>query len=119
MAFATFPSISSIFIIDVLPSDVDAKKCGGWYSYNNFCYQYFSSQVTYTVAQKACYAQGAYLLDILSANELGYIKAFAYSKRSALTNFYLGLNDRLSEKTFVWDDGTTQGIPLGTTTVSL
>eukprot|EP00117_Sycon_ciliatum_P007514 scpid20721/ scgid10588/ Macrophage mannose receptor 1; C-type lectin domain family 13 member D; C-type lectin domain family 13 member D-like; Macrophage mannose receptor 1-like protein 1 len=91
------------------------KSCGGWYLNKGICYQYFSAPSQWAAAQASCFSMGGYLLDILTSDELAYVKALVYNQRTNIQNFFIGLNDRLNESSYVWDDGTRQGHPLATT----
>lgn len=85
-----------------------STDCGGWYKYTGYCYQYFSTAKNFLQAEQSCFAQGATLLSILTADELNYIKSFIRQKHTS--QFYLGLNDRLQEGVYVWDDATASGV---------
>ena len=105
VALPTFEANASITI-------AMTSACGQWYEHKGFCYKYYYSRTRWTNARSACFRHGAYLLDLLSRDEIDYIKALGLSKH--VRSFWIGLNSRLNVSTFVWDDGTISGHPLST-----
>jgi len=65
-----------------------------------------TDHLAYTSAQAACASAGGHLADVEDATENAWIWA-AVSGADATVAWWIGLDDRATEGTFVWDGGAT------------
>jgi len=75
-------------------------------TFNGRTYLFCNTAQTWDNAQKACAAQGLQLTTINSAAENTWVAQQAKAINSG-TNWYLGLNDRKNEGTYIWADGAS------------
>ena len=84
---------------------VDARPCmGGTKAQvgpDGSCFVFVSTPRTYVDAKAACAAMNAHLAYLKSATLDAFAETFVGE-----TNTWIGLSDRATEMTFVWDDGS-------------
>jgi hypothetical protein len=85
---------------DFVPATT-ADPCGSWKFFENSCYKYSSSSVTWDNARQKCELENAALVTIDNSYENDFV-----SKLSSST-FWIGLNDISQEGVFVWESGFT------------
>ncbi|XP_063755522.1 lactose-binding lectin l-2-like [Eleginops maclovinus] len=76
-----------------------------WFSFNNRCYKYVSTHLTWAEAELQCVSEGANLVSIHSQAEHEFV-------RSLIKNFdhlehytWIGLSDVHKEESWMWSDG--------------
>jgi V8-like Glu-specific endopeptidase len=78
-----------------------AGPCGSWDSYNNSCYKFVASAVTWDDARQRCDLESATLVTIDNSYENDFVSELSS------TAFWIGLNDISQEGVFVWISGST------------
>ncbi|XP_005867845.1 PREDICTED: C-type lectin domain family 4 member F isoform X2 [Myotis brandtii] len=73
----------------------------GWKVYNRNMYYFSHVKKSWQEAEKSCVSQGAHLASVTSAEEQAYLTEFTRS-----SNYWIGLNDRGTEGSWRWIDGT-------------
>ncbi|XP_036190091.1 C-type lectin domain family 4 member F isoform X3 [Myotis myotis] len=73
----------------------------GWKVYNGDMYYFSHVKKSWQEAEKSCVSQGAHLASVTSAEEQAYLTEFTRS-----SNYWIGLNDRGTEGSWRWIDGT-------------
>ncbi|XP_053519370.1 C-type lectin domain family 4 member F isoform X1 [Artibeus jamaicensis] len=74
----------------------------GWKMYGRNLYYFSSDKKTWQEAEQYCVSQGAHLASVTSAEEQAYLIQF-----TSTSYHWIGLNDRNSEGTWRWTDGST------------
>ena len=86
-------------------SPVDARPCMGGtkaqVAPDGSCFVFVSTPKTYVDAQAACVAMAGHLAYLKSATLDAFAETFV-----GTTNTWIGLSDRATEGTFIWDDGS-------------
>ncbi|XP_040909696.1 C-type mannose receptor 2-like [Toxotes jaculatrix] len=77
-----------------------------WVSFNNRCYKYFNTRMTWADAEHHCVTQKANLVSVHSLDEQIFIKFLVMNFESAGTNIWLGLSDIHKEGRWMWSDGS-------------
>jgi hypothetical protein len=95
-------------LADAAIASIDARPCtGGTLAQvgpDGSCFVFVASPLTYANAAAACTAMNAHLAYLTTAALDTFAEQFV-----GTTNTWIGLSDRASEGTFVWDDGTALG----------
>ncbi|XP_068564068.1 lactose-binding lectin l-2-like [Cebidichthys violaceus] len=95
----------------VCPSDEpQAKLLRGncpmfWYSFNNRCYKYVATRMTWADAELFCVSQGANLVSIHSLEEQKFTKALIKNFDHVEGRTWIGLSDIHKESRWMWSDG--------------
>ncbi|CAB1436203.1 unnamed protein product [Pleuronectes platessa] len=79
-----------------------------WYSFNNRCYKYVSTQMTWADAELYCVSQGANLVSIHSLEEENFITALIKNFDHAEGRTWIGLSDLHKEGRWMWSDGSAE-----------
>lgn len=66
------------------------------------CYRIAAETINWESAETKCIADGGHLASVSSQAENDYV----FGLRGANTEFWIGLNDKMTEGTYVWTDGT-------------
>ncbi|XP_053302126.1 lactose-binding lectin l-2 [Pleuronectes platessa] len=77
-----------------------------WYSFNNRCYKYVSTHMTWADAELYCVSQGANLVSIHSLDEQNFIKTLIKNFDHAEGVTWNGLSDLHKEGSWMWSDGS-------------
>ncbi|KAL5009101.1 hypothetical protein ScPMuIL_014682 [Solemya velum] len=80
-----------------LAADCDS----GWEAYGHSCYKFQRRETNFENAKTRCEAKGAHLVRIEDANENDWIRS---QIDTIGANWWIGLNDKETEGTFVWND---------------
>ncbi|XP_053302128.1 lactose-binding lectin l-2-like [Pleuronectes platessa] len=76
-----------------------------WFSFNNRCYKYVSTEQSWADAEFHCVSQGANLVSIHNLDEQNFIKALIKNFDHAEGRTWIGLNDLYKEGSWMWSDG--------------
>ncbi|XP_015231949.1 PREDICTED: ladderlectin-like [Cyprinodon variegatus] len=96
----------------VAPSDRQEPKLlrGGcnnfWYDFENSCYKYVATLMTWADAEKHCVSQGANLVSIHSMEEENFVKDLIKNFDPAEGFNWIGLSDAQQDGTYFWSDGS-------------
>ncbi|XP_075962477.1 ladderlectin-like [Anarhichas minor] len=77
-----------------------------WYSFNNRCYKYVATDMTWVDAEIHCVSQGANLVSIHSLEEQKFVKFLIKNFDLAEGQTWIGLSDIHKEGTWLWSDGS-------------
>ena len=78
----------------------DIKCAPGWRHFRESCYQYKTSYVSFTNANKQCLKTGGHLVDINSAEENKFVGGLGPKSRRRM--IWIGLTDQAKEGEWVW-----------------
>lgn len=77
----------------------------GWRQYQQWCFSVGDNALQYLQARNTCQqTQGADLAKITSAGMQGFVNRLVRNN----INYWIGLNDRVTNNVYVWNDETTQ-----------
>ncbi|XP_019945975.2 lactose-binding lectin l-2 [Paralichthys olivaceus] len=76
-----------------------------WFSYNNRCYKYVATQMTWAQAELNCVSQGANLVSIHSLGEQNFIKTLVSNFDPSEGITWIGLSDLHEQGRWMWSDG--------------
>ncbi|XP_037650485.1 lactose-binding lectin l-2-like [Sebastes umbrosus] len=76
-----------------------------WYSFNNRCYKYVATDMTWADAEIHCLSQGANLVSIHSLDEESFVKTLIKNFDPAEGWTWFGFSDLHKEGTWMWSDG--------------
>ncbi|XP_060943428.1 lactose-binding lectin l-2-like [Limanda limanda] len=76
-----------------------------WFSFNNRCYKYVATPMTWANAEFHCVSQGANLVSIHSLGEENFITALIKNFDHAEGVTWIGLTDQHIEGRWMWSDG--------------
>ncbi|XP_060933251.1 lactose-binding lectin l-2-like, partial [Limanda limanda] len=76
-----------------------------WFSFNNRCYKYVSTHMTWADAELYSVSQGANLVSIHSLDEHNFIEALMKNFDHAEGWTWIGLRDLHKEGSWMWSDG--------------
>ncbi|XP_060558401.1 macrophage mannose receptor 1-like [Ruditapes philippinarum] len=83
----------------------------GWQQFQQWCFHIGDRALQYAQARNACQqTQGADLAKITAANMQGFVNG----KVKANVNYWIGLNDRVMNNNYVWNDETVAVRPIFT-----
>ncbi|XP_053190407.1 lactose-binding lectin l-2-like [Scomber japonicus] len=77
-----------------------------WYSFNNRCYKYIASQMTWADAELYCVSQTANLVSIHSQGENNFIQSLISNFDPSQGYTWIGLSDIHKEGRWMWSDGS-------------
>uniref|UniRef100_A0A3Q2T655 C-type lectin domain-containing protein n=1 Tax=Fundulus heteroclitus TaxID=8078 RepID=A0A3Q2T655_FUNHE len=77
-----------------------------WYSFNDRCYKYVATLMTWGDAEQHCVSQGANLVSIHSLQEENFVKRLISNFDPAQKSNWIGLSDAQKDGTFFWSDGS-------------
>ncbi|XP_075962148.1 ladderlectin-like [Anarhichas minor] len=77
-----------------------------WYSFNNRCYKYVATDMTWADAEIHCVSQGANLVSIHSLEEQNFVKFLIKNFDLAEARTWIGLSDTQKEGAWMWSDGS-------------
>ncbi|XP_060948719.1 lactose-binding lectin l-2-like [Limanda limanda] len=77
-----------------------------WFSFNNRCYKYVSTQMTWADAEFHCVSEGANLVSIHSLDEKNFVKSLIKNFDHAEGWTWIGLSDIHKEGRWMWSDGS-------------
>ncbi|KAM9340540.1 lactose-binding lectin l-2-like [Symphorus nematophorus] len=77
-----------------------------WYSFNNRCYKYVSTRLTWAEAELYCVSQRANLVSIHSPEEQNFIKDLVKNFDHSEGPTWIGLSDTQKEGGWMWSDGS-------------
>ncbi|XP_044192370.1 lactose-binding lectin l-2-like [Thunnus albacares] len=77
-----------------------------WYSFNDRCYKYVSTRMTWADAELYCVSQKANLVSIHSLGEHNFVKSLIKNFDVAWRKVWIGLNDIPKEGRWMWSDGS-------------
>jgi hypothetical protein len=86
---------------DAAVSTPDARPCTGTMAPDGSCLVFVSTPVTYAAAKAACVAMNAHVAYLKSADVDTAAEALV-----GTANTWIGATDRVTEGTFLWDDGS-------------
>ncbi|XP_060948774.1 lactose-binding lectin l-2-like [Limanda limanda] len=77
-----------------------------WFSFNNRCYKYVSTQMTWAAAELYCVKEGANLVSIHSLDEDNFVRSLIRNFDHAEGWTWIGLSDLHLEDSWMWSDGS-------------
>ncbi|XP_038144842.1 ladderlectin-like [Cyprinodon tularosa] len=77
-----------------------------WYSFDNNCYKYVATLMTWADAEKYCNTQGANLVSIHSLKEENFVKDLITNFDPAEGVNWIGLSDAQQDRAYFWSDGS-------------
>ncbi|XP_075962469.1 galactose-specific lectin nattectin-like [Anarhichas minor] len=77
-----------------------------WYSFNNRCYKYVATDMTWADAEFYCVSEGANLVSIHSLEEQNFVKSLIKNFDPVEGVTWYGLSDIHKEGTWMWSDGS-------------
>ncbi|XP_075962402.1 ladderlectin-like [Anarhichas minor] len=77
-----------------------------WSSFNNRCYKYVATRMTWADAEIYCVSQRANLVSIHSLEEQNFVKSLIKNFDPAEGVTWYGLSDIHKEGTWMWSDGS-------------
>ncbi|XP_050405448.2 macrophage mannose receptor 1 [Patella vulgata] len=78
---------------------------GGWILYSSYCYQFNDTDSSWLDSRKSCSDSGGDLARIMDSSTQSFMLDQVEKQRG---NYWIGLNDRISEGNFTWLDDNTQ-----------
>ncbi|XP_053302917.1 lactose-binding lectin l-2 [Pleuronectes platessa] len=76
-----------------------------WFSFNNRCYKYVETLMTWADAEVNCLSQGANLVSIRSLVEDTFLQFLIMNFDHVYGRAWIGLSDLAKEGIFMWSDG--------------
>ncbi|KAK7498428.1 hypothetical protein BaRGS_00010382 [Batillaria attramentaria] len=81
--------------------------CGQWLRAGRKCvYVYSKPMLTWLDARSFCQQQKGDLMKFDNMDDVNWVKILGLSQLTALSDYWIGLNDRKTENTFLWADGS-------------
>ncbi|XP_075962147.1 lactose-binding lectin l-2-like [Anarhichas minor] len=77
-----------------------------WSTFNDRCYKYVATDMTWADAEMYCVSQRANLVSIHSLEENNFVKSLIKNFDSAEAWTWIGLSDIHKEGTWMWSDGS-------------
>ncbi|XP_060949172.1 lactose-binding lectin l-2-like [Limanda limanda] len=77
-----------------------------WFSFNNRCYKYVSTQMTWAATELYCVKEGANLVSIHSLDEDNFVRSLIRNFDHAEGRTWIGLSDLHEEDSWMWSDGS-------------
>ncbi|XP_042291255.1 lactose-binding lectin l-2-like [Thunnus maccoyii] len=77
-----------------------------WYSFNDRCYKYVSTRMTWADAELHCVSESANLVSIHSLEEQKFVKSLIKNFDHAEGFTWIGLSDTQKEGRWMWSDGS-------------
>ncbi|XP_068563296.1 ladderlectin-like [Cebidichthys violaceus] len=77
-----------------------------WSSFNNRCFKYVATRMTWVDAERHCVSEGANLASIHSLEEQNFVKFLIKNFDPAEARTWIGLSDIHKEGTWMWSDGS-------------
>ncbi|XP_037650480.1 lactose-binding lectin l-2-like [Sebastes umbrosus] len=77
-----------------------------WYSFNNRCYKYVATRMTWADAELHCVSEGANLVSIHSLDEDKFVKSLIKNFDPTQGYNWIGLSDTQKEGAWMWSDGS-------------
>ncbi|XP_029976930.1 galactose-specific lectin nattectin-like [Salarias fasciatus] len=77
-----------------------------WYSFQDRCYKYVASYMTWADAELHCVAQGANLVSVHSLEEHSFINSLIHNFDPVRKHTWNGLSDIAKEGAWMWSDGS-------------
>ncbi|XP_037650483.1 lactose-binding lectin l-2-like [Sebastes umbrosus] len=77
-----------------------------WYSFNNRCYKYVATDMTWADAEIHCVSEGANLVSIHNLDEENFVKSLIKNFDHTEGRTWIGLSDIHKEGTWMWSDGS-------------
>uniref|UniRef100_A0A3B3V685 C-type lectin domain-containing protein n=1 Tax=Poecilia latipinna TaxID=48699 RepID=A0A3B3V685_9TELE len=96
----------------VVPSDKQEMKVQHsacppfWFGFNERCYKYIATLMTWADAEQHCLTQGANLVSIHSLEEDNFVKLLIRNFDPAEGFNWIGLSDAEKDGTYFWSDGS-------------
>ncbi|CAK6949578.1 lactose-binding lectin l-2-like [Scomber scombrus] len=78
-----------------------------WFTFNNRCYKYVSTHMTWADAELYCVSEKANLVAIQSQEEHDFVKSLIKNFDHAEGRTWIGLSDTQKEGGWMWSDGGT------------
>uniref|UniRef100_A0A3Q0STL8 C-type lectin domain-containing protein n=1 Tax=Amphilophus citrinellus TaxID=61819 RepID=A0A3Q0STL8_AMPCI len=76
-----------------------------WWNYNDRCYKYVATHMTWADAEIYCLSEGANLVSVHSEDEHNFVKSLIQNFDHAGGLTWIGLSDKHKEGTWMWSDG--------------
>ncbi|XP_039676874.1 lactose-binding lectin l-2-like [Perca fluviatilis] len=76
-----------------------------WFSFNDRCYKYVATRMTWADAELHCVSEGANLVSIHSLDEQNFVKYLIKNFDPAEGYTWFGLSDIHKEGSWMWSDG--------------
>ncbi|XP_072303217.1 lactose-binding lectin l-2-like [Eucyclogobius newberryi] len=76
-----------------------------WYSFNDRCYKYVATHLTWADAELHCVSEGANLVSIYSPEENVFVKTLIQNFDISQGLTWIGLSDIHKERSWMWSDG--------------
>ncbi|XP_068188442.1 lactose-binding lectin l-2-like [Antennarius striatus] len=76
-----------------------------WFKFNDRCYKYVATRVSWADAELHCVSEGANLVSIHSMEEQNFIKGLIKNFDHAEETTWIGLTDIHKENSFMWSNG--------------
>ncbi|KAM4725105.1 lactose-binding lectin l-2-like [Anableps anableps] len=77
-----------------------------WYSFNNRCYKYVATRMTWADAELHCVSEDGNLVSIHSQEEQDFVNAMIKSFDPSQAFTWIGLSDLHKEGSWMWSDGS-------------
>ncbi|XP_022054011.1 lactose-binding lectin l-2-like [Acanthochromis polyacanthus] len=77
-----------------------------WYSFNDRCYKYIATRMTWADAELHCVSEGANLVSIHSIDEHNFVNSLIRNFDPARALTWIGLSDLHKEGRWMWSDGS-------------
>ena len=76
-----------------------------WFSFNNRCYKYVATDMTWAKAELNCVSEGANLVSIHSLDEENFVQTLIENFDHASGMIWIGLSDLHEAGSWMWSDG--------------
>ncbi|XP_037548756.1 lactose-binding lectin l-2-like [Nematolebias whitei] len=77
-----------------------------WFSFNNRCYKYFASRLTWGEAEMQCLSEGANLVSIHNVQDHDFVLSLIKNFDPTREWTWIGLTDMHKEGGWIWTDGS-------------
>lgn len=78
-----------------------------WFSFNNRCYKYIASRMTWGNAERYCVSESANLVSIHSVEESNFVHSLIRNFDPFVKRSWIGLTDTHREGRWMWSDGSS------------